>query len=328
METIKIENIDIEISRIGLGTWAIGGWMWGGTDEKESIKTIHTALDKGINLIDTAPAYGFGKSEEIIGKAIEQNGRRDKIVIATKAGIEWDDNNVARNGSKKRIFQEIDDSLTRLKTDYIDIYQVHWPDPNVPFEETAGAMKKLLDDGKIRAIGVSNFSPEQMDEFQKYAPIHTNQPPYNMFERDIEDHILPYCQDKNIKTLTYGSLCRGLLTGKMKSDSKFEGDDLRNDDPKFQQPRYDQYLETVDKLKKLAQDTYHKELSQLAVRWVLDQGSDLALWGARKPEQLDGIEGVWGWTLESISRIGINNIINLTVKDPVGPEFMAPPVRS
>ncbi len=324
MEKIKIKNIELEISRVGLGTWAIGGWMWGGTDENESIKTIHKALDSGINLIDTAPAYGFGKSEEIVGKAVKESGSRDKIVIATKTGISWKDGEVFRDASKEKILQEIDESLRRLQTDYIDIYQVHWPDPKVPVEETAEAMNKILESGKIKAIGLSNFSTKQIDEFRKAAPVHTLQPPYNMFERDIEDEILPYCNENKIKTITYGSLCRGLLSGRMSQDTKFEGDDLRKQDPKFQQPLYDQYLEAVEKLKKLASDTYHKEMVQLAVRWALDQGADAALWGARHPEQIEPVDGVWGWKLENISRIGINNIINLTISDKIDSEFMAP----
>ncbi|MFP4368378.1 MAG: aldo/keto reductase, partial [Candidatus Kapaibacterium sp.] len=184
MEYTDIKGVKEKQARIGLGTWAIGGWMWGGTDEKESIKTIHTALDKGINMIDTAPAYGFGKSEEITGKAIKEYGGREKIVLATKTALEWDDNeNVKRNATKERIFKEIEDSLRRLQTDYIDIYQVHWPDPLVDVEETAEAMTALIDDGKILAAGVSNFSPKQMEKFKSVCPLSTNQPPYNLFER-------------------------------------------------------------------------------------------------------------------------------------------------
>jgi len=200
METVKIDGIKNEVSRIALGTWAIGGWLWGGTEEKESIKTIHAALDKGINIIDTAPAYGSGLSEEIVGKAVEQYGSRDKIAIATKAGLEFGIG-VKRNSSRARILKEVEDSLKRLKTDYIDLYQIHWPDYNVPFEETAETLANLLKQGKISAIGVSNFLPEQMKEFKKFAPLKTNQPPYNLFERGIEKDVLPYSKENNIKTL-------------------------------------------------------------------------------------------------------------------------------
>jgi aryl-alcohol dehydrogenase-like predicted oxidoreductase len=170
MEFMNIGGSVLRSSRIGLSTWAMGGWMWGGTDEDESIRTIHAALDKGIILIDTAPVYGFGHSEEIVGKAIEKWGRRDQVLIATKVGLDWREDVVFRNASAKRINKEIEDSLRRLKTSYIDLYQVHWPDPLVRIEETAAAMRRLYESGKIRAIGVSNFSPEQMDAFRAVAP--------------------------------------------------------------------------------------------------------------------------------------------------------------
>src|SRR5919106_887517 len=176
METTKIPGTDVEVSRIALGTWAIGGWMWGGTDEADSIATIHAALDHGITLIDTAPAYGFGRSEEIVGKALAQDGRRKRAVIATKAGLDWKDGQVFRNGTRARIVKEVEDSLRRLQTDVIDIYQVHWPDPGTPVGDTAAAMSDLFRAGKIRAIGVSNFSPAQMDAFRAVAPLHTAQP--------------------------------------------------------------------------------------------------------------------------------------------------------
>ena len=242
MEYTMISGTTMTASRIALGTWAIGGWMWGGSDEAESIRTIHAALDKGINLIDTAPVYGFGVSEEIVGKAIEQRGRREDVLLATKVGIEWRNGSVFRNASRDRIQQEVQDSLRRLRTNYIDIYQVHWPDPAVPIEETALAMRALYKEGLIRAVGVSNFSPAQMDRFRAVSELHTVQPPYNLFERQIERDVLPYARDKGLSTLTYGSLCRGLLSGRMQSETKFTGDDLRKSDPKFQPPRYAQYL--------------------------------------------------------------------------------------
>ncbi len=326
METLKTEVLNKEISRIGLGTWAIGGAMWGGTDENQSIDTIKSALEKGITLIDTAPAYGFGKSEEIIGKALKNSVDREKIVVATKAGLEWDNNeNIRRNSSKERLFKEIDDSLRRLQLDYIDIYQIHWPDTSVPFEETADAMNTLLEKGKIKSIGVSNYSPTQMEKFRKSALIHFCQPPYNLFEREAEEDIFPYCKENDIKLITYGSLCRGLLTGKMKPDTEFEGDDLRKYDPKFQQPLYNSYLEAVDKVAQFAESKYDKKIIHLAVRWILDQGADIALWGARRPGQLNDVEEISGWSLNQQDIIIINNLINTTISEPVGPEFMAPP---
>src|SRR3984885_13714734 len=178
METIQISPLKKPASRICLGTWAIGGWMWGGTEEQESINTIHKAFELGINMIDTAPVYGFGKSEEIVGKALKQYGNRERVVIATKVGLNWKNQQVYRDSSKERIFKEIEDSLKRLQVDYIDLYQVHWPDPQTPISETAEAVDSLLQAGKIRAIGVSNFSVAQMQEWQKAAPLHALQSPF------------------------------------------------------------------------------------------------------------------------------------------------------
>src|SRR6266404_2311239 len=254
-ESVNIPGTALQVSRVALGTWAMGGWMWGGTDERESIATIRAALEQGINLIDTAPVYGFGVSEEIVGKAVGKR-LRSRAVIATKVGLEWRDGKVYRNATRDRIMQEIDQSLRRLRTDYIDIYQVNWHDPLVPVEETAEAMRMLHDQGKIRAIGVSNFSVAQMERFRAVAPLHVLQPPYNLFERAIESDILPYCRAHNIATLGYGALCRGLLSGRMRAETVFEGDDLRRVDPKFQPPRYAQYLTAVGRLDQLAQDFY------------------------------------------------------------------------
>lgn len=328
MEKIKISNTSLEASRIGLGTWAIGGWMWGGTDEEQSIKTIHSALDTGINLIDTAPVYGFGRSEEIVGKAVEQYGRREDLLLATKVGMDWNEDAIFRNASKERIHKEVEDSLRRLKTDYIDIYQVHWPDPMTPIYETAEALSYLYKQGKIRAIGVSNFSPEQMDIFREAAPLHTLQPPYNLFERDIETKTLPYVQDHEVTTISYGSLSRGLLSGKMSTNREFEGDDLRNNDPKFQQPRFKQYLNAVQELEQLAENRFGKSVLQLAIRWVLDQpGSGIALMGGRRPDQLNPVEEIDSFEIDEKTMHDIDEILLKHINDPVGPEFMAPPDR-
>jgi aryl-alcohol dehydrogenase-like predicted oxidoreductase len=327
-ESVEISGTPIRASRIGLGTWAMGGWMWGGTDSLESIATIRAALEQGINLIDTAPAYGFGASEEIVGRALADAGLRSQAIIATKAGLEWHDGRIYRNASRARIMQEIDASLSRLRTDYIDIYQVHWPDRLVPVEETAEAMLELYEQGKIRAIGVSNFSVAQMERFREVAPLHVLQSPYNLFERDIEYEILPYCRANRIVTLGYGALCRGLLSGRMRSDTTFDGDDLRHLDPKFQPPRFAQYLAAVERLAQLARDRHAARVVHLAVRWMLDQGIGVALWGARRPEQLRATVGVAGWSLDRVTHAAIDRILNETITDPIGPEFMAPLQRS
>jgi aryl-alcohol dehydrogenase-like predicted oxidoreductase len=328
MEYTVISGTEMNVSRIAIGTWAIGGWMWGGTDEKESIRTIHAALDQGINLIDTAPVYGFGVSEEIVGKAIEERGYREKVFIATKVGLEWNNGSISRNSSRDRIRLEVQDSLRRLRTDYIDIYQVHWPDLAVPIEETAQTMQALYKEGLIRAIGVSNYSPEQMYRFMSVSELHTVQPPYNLFERQVDREVLPYAREKNLSVFAYGSLCRGLLTGKMRPETKFSGDDLRQSDPKFQPPRYAQYLNAVQQLDDVAQKRYGKRVMDLAVRWVLDQpGIAAALWGARHPAELEAVPGVLNWNIDADTNALIDQILQRTIANPIGPEFMAPPVR-
>jgi aryl-alcohol dehydrogenase-like predicted oxidoreductase len=324
-EFVDIPETHLLVSRVALGTWAMGGWMWGGTNHRQSIATIHAALTRGINLIDTAPVYGFGVSEEIVGAALD--GVRARTVIATKTGLEWRDGKIYRNASRARIMQEVDDSLRRLRTDYIDIYQVHWPDPLVPVEETAEAMRSLYEQGKIRAIGVSNFSVAQMERFRRVAPLHVVQSPYNLFERAIEAQILPYCRANHIVTLGYGALCRGLLSGRMRPDTTFDGDDLRRIDPKFQPPRFAQYLDAVRQLDELARRRFQRRVIHLAVRWMLDQGISVALWGGRHPDQVEAAHGVAGWSLNAAHREVIEHIVNTAVIDPVGPEFMAPPQR-
>ena len=323
MEHIAISGLPFEASRIALGTWAIGGWMWGGTDKRDAIDTIHQALDLGINLVDTAPVYGFGHSEEIVGKALQ--GRRDTVLIATKTGIDWSGDRPRRNSSPARLRQELEDSLQRLKTDVIDLYQIHWPDEATDFEQTAKTLEEFRRDGKIRAIGVSNFCPDQMERFRTEAPLATIQPPYNLFEREIEEHVLPYAKKHHIVVLAYGALCRGLLSGRVTTETQFKGDDLRNVDPKFLAGRRGQYIAAVDRLNALAKEKFGKSVLALAVRWILDQGDTIALWGARHPSQLTPVKDVMGWHIDVGTMAEIDTILDETVTDPVGPQFMAPP---
>ena len=329
LEYINIDGTNLVSSRIALGTWAIGGWMWGGTDEKESIRTIHAALDQGINLIDTAPIYGYGRSEEIVGEALHQCGRRESVILATKVGIDWTNGKIERNSARQRILGELEDSLRRLQTDYIDIYQVHWPDPLVPVEETALTLGELYEQGKIRAIGVSNYSPEEMARFEAVSPLHTIQPPYNLFEREIERDVLPYALRRGITALTYGALCRGLLSGAIRIDRQFAKDDMRKTtDPKFQQPHFAEYLDAANKLDVYAREHFGKRVIHLAARWLLDQpGVGIALWGARRPEQLAPINEVSGLSLTKGDFAAIDGILRESIRNPVGPEFMAPPAR-
>lgn len=327
MEYTSIPGLDKKVTRVALGTWAIGGWMWGGTDEAESIKAIHAAFDRGINIVDTAPVYGFGRSEEIVGRALKESGRRGEIVLATKTALEWSQEKDAvwRNSGSQRIREEIEESLRRLQTDVIDIYQIHWPDPNVSFEETGQTLEMLKKEGKIKAAGVSNFSPEQMDLFRKGAELSVCQPPFNIFERQIEKDVLPYCRKNGITTLTYGALCRGLLSGKMSLDRRFQGDDLRKIDPKFKKPRFNQYLAAAGRLQELAESRYSRDVIHLALRFVLDKGAGAALWGARRPSDMDPLPDVFGWKLTEEDFEEIDKILDENVRDPVGPEFMAPP---
>jgi aryl-alcohol dehydrogenase-like predicted oxidoreductase len=329
LDYIEIQGTHIISSRIALGTWAIGGWMWGGSDDKESIRTIHAALDQGINLIDTAPIYGYGRSEEIVGEALRQRGRRESVILATKVGLDWTNGKVERNSTRQRILHEFEDSLRRLQTDYIDLYQVHWPDSLVPVEETAATLRELYEQGKIRAIGVSNYSPAEMARFSAIAPLHTIQPPYNLFEREIEGDVLPYALRRGITALTYGALCRGLLSGAMRLDRQFANGDMRKTtDPKFQLPHFAEYLNAVSQLDRFARENYGKRVIHLAVRWLLDQpGVGVALWGARRPEQLAPIREVIGWSLGKSDFAAIDAILRENIRNPVGPEFMAPPAR-
>ncbi|HEX4181903.1 MAG TPA: aldo/keto reductase [Caulobacteraceae bacterium] len=327
MEDIAIGPSGLRTSRIGLGTWAIGGWMWGGSDEAQSIATIRSAVERGVTLIDTAPAYGFGRSEEIVGQALAEAGLRDKVQIATKVGLGWADGNVFRDSRPARIRQEIEDSLRRLRTDVIDLYQVHWPDLETPLAETARVMEDLRREGKVRAIGVSNYAPAQMDQFRDLARLDAVQSPYNLFEREIEADVAPYAERTGLTLLSYGALCRGLLAGRMILETEFEGDDLRKADPKFQSPRFSYYLAAVDDLKALARERFGKSVLALAVRWVLEQGPTIALWGARHPAQLDPIGEIDGWRIDEASKHDIDAILARTITDPVSPAFMAPPPR-
>lgn len=326
MERITLADSGVETSRVALGTWAIGGRMWGGTDEAESIAAIQAAVEQGVTLIDTAPAYGVGRSEEIIGKALK-GGLRAKAEIATKGGLTFVDGKIRRDSSPKRLREEVEESLKRLQTDVIDLYQIHWPDHSVPFAETAGALEELRREGKIRAIGVSNYAVEQMDEFRKGAELDTVQPPYNLFEREAEADILPYARHERLTILCYGALCRGMLAGRIDATTRFGGDDLRQNDPKFQPPRFANYLAAAAELKTLARERFDKSLPALAVRWVLDQGRTIALWGARRPDQLGPMAEVAGWRIDAKAMIEIDAILARHVPEPIAPTFMAPPAN-
>lgn len=294
MLTRPIGNSGIETSAVGLGTWAIGGWMWGGTDESESIDAIRTSIDEGISMIDTAPAYGQGLSEDIVGKAIA--GRRDEVVLATKCGLVWhtrkgnhffdvDGKPVHRYLGKDAIVYEVEQSLRRLNTDYIDLYITHWQDPTTPVAETMDALQSLKRDGKIRAIGASNISPADLDAYLAAGTLDAIQEEYSMVARELEDKLLPACIDNDISVLSYSSLALGLLSGKMGPERQFSGDDQRKGNPRFSLENREKVARLMRAIDPIA-EIHAATRAQVVIAWTLQQpGITFSLCGARDAGQ-------------------------------------------
>lgn len=294
MLTREIGGSGVHASAVGLGTWAIGGWMWGGTDETRSIDAIRAAMDEGITLIDTAPAYGQGLSEEIVGKAIK--GRRDQVVIATKCGLVWhttkgdhffdyDGRPVHRYLGRESIVHEVEQSLKRLGTDYIDHYITHWQDPTTPIGETLAALEDLKSQGKIRSIGASNLSADDLAAYVSAGGVDAIQEEYSMVKRDIERTLLPVCIDNGISVLSYSSLALGLLSGKIGPDRVFTGDDQRKDDPRFSISNREKVARLMSEIEPVAR-AHGGTPSQVVIAWTLHQpGITFALCGARNPSQ-------------------------------------------
>lgn len=294
MLTRPIGASGIEASAIGLGTWAIGGWMWGGTDETRSIAAIQASIDEGVSLIDTAPAYGQGVAEDIVGKAIK--GRRDKVVLATKCGLVWhtqqgnpffdyDGKPVHRYLGKDAIVYEVEQSLKRLGTDYIDHYITHWQDPTTPIAETMEALETLKTQGKIRSIGASNTSAADITAYVAAGQLDAIQEEYSMVKRDIETTLLPVAMAANVSALSYSSLALGLLSGKMGPDRRFEGDDQRKDNPRFSAANRQKIAALMEQISPVA-ETHNATLAQTVIAWTLQQpGISFSLCGARTPEQ-------------------------------------------
>ena len=300
MEYRKLGSSSLEVSVICLGTWAFGGdkW-WGHQEDKDSLAVLNESLERGVNFIDTAPVYGRGHSEEVIGSFNAQNKRREKIILATKVGLRWEGRNIFHDLSTKRIIEEIDASRRRLKTDYFDLYQVHFPDPDTPIGQTAELMYKFYREGIIKAIGVSNYSAAQINEFKKYSPIHSLQPPYSMFNRSIEEDIIPCCIENSIGIITYAPLYSGLLTGKFfLNDTKVPNDinrKMKKED--LEEPRFSINKNALLKLKAIA-DKHEKTLPQLVLNWNYNQkGITSAITGTRKVSQLYDNLGSVGWKL-------------------------------
>jgi aryl-alcohol dehydrogenase-like predicted oxidoreductase len=287
MKQIRLGRSELRVSRIAFGTWQLGG-DWGATDEDAAIRAIRHALDRGINLFDTAQGYGFGASERLLAKALE-GYRRDDVVIATKGGLRsLGGARVERDASPDSIRAGVDDSLRALATDYIDVLQVHWPDPRVPFAETAGALAGLVAAGKVRHVGLSNFSADQMEEFSATLPVETLQPPYHLFHRDIEAIVLPYTRTHDIGVLVYGPLAHGLLSGHMSANARFPEGDWRSHSPDFQGEAFARNLRVVAALEELANNELGVPVSRLAVAWTLaNPAVHVAIIGTRDAAHVD-----------------------------------------
>ena len=301
MQYRQLGESDLQVSAVAFGAWAVGGWMWGGTDDQEAVSAIQRAIDIGMTSIDTAPIYGFGHSEEVVGQAIA--GRREKVQVLTKYVLRWDGvegqphlettdgagqpRTVYRNGRKESVLLECERSLKRLRTDCIDLYQCHWPDETTPIDETMEAIDQLLKEGKIRAAGVSNFSPEQMEAVRKMVPLASNQPPYSMVRRDVEQDVLPYCIENNVGVIVYSPLQRGLLAGKVTMDRVFPANDARSTLPRFQPANRRRVLDFLGKTRPIA-EAHGVTLAQLVINWTIHRpGITAALVGARTPAQVE-----------------------------------------
>ncbi|HEV7310017.1 aldo/keto reductase [Ensifer sp.] len=292
--TREIGRSGVTASAVGLGTWAIGGWMWGGTDEKESIAAIQASLDAGVTLIDTAPAYGLGRSEEIVGKAIA--GRRDEAVIATKCGLVWhtdkgrhffdqDGKPVHRYLGRDAIRHEVEQSLKRLGTDYIDLYITHWQDPTTPIEETVAALEELRTAGKIRAIGASNVGRGELEQYVAIGGLDAIQERFSMIDREIETDLLPLTRRNGVATLSYSSLALGLLSGGIGPERVFSGDDQRRDNPRFSVGNREKVASFAKTIRPIA-EKHGATIAQIVIAWTLAQeGVTFALCGARNPAQ-------------------------------------------
>jgi aryl-alcohol dehydrogenase-like predicted oxidoreductase len=311
VKTTRLGMTELEVSRIAFGTWQIGG-EWGEFDRGEAIAAIRHARDLGINLFDTAQAYGFGASERLLGEALRDDldHRRDEIVIATKGGLR-DDDERPRDASPEWLRSGVEQSLMELGVDHIDLYQVHWPDPETPFAQTAGALQELVDEGKIRHVGVSNYDAEQMAEFGRTRPVETLQPLYNMFQREVEDEILPYAREHDIGVLVYSPLAHGLLTGTMDRDTSFGRGDWRSLSPLFEGDTFRDNLEIVGRLQTFAADELGCSVSQLAIAWTLaNPAVHVAIVGSRRAAHIEDSVGAVDVTLSESDRARIDRIVS------------------
>ena len=314
MHTRRLGNTDIEITPIGLGTWAIGGngWLngWGAQDDQESIATIKRALNLGINWIDTAAIYGQGHSEEIVGKAIKG---RDKPLIFTKCSRLWDDQGkITGNLKADSILREAEASLKRLDIDVIDLYQIHWPDPEVDIEEGWSAMAQLKKEGKVRAIGVSNFNVEQLQRAMRIAPVDSLQPPYSLVNSAADKELLPFCQEHNIGVIVYSPMASGLLTGAMTKEraQNLPDDDWRKRSPEFNEPRLSRNLELANLLADIG-FPYNRTPGEVAIAWTLGNPAVTgAIVGGRHPRQVEELIGAAEFRLDELAIKQINKFLS------------------
>jgi aryl-alcohol dehydrogenase-like predicted oxidoreductase len=289
MEYTRLGETDLEVSRICFGTWQLSG-QWGSIDREEADAAIRRALELGVNFFDTAQAYGFGTSETWLSDALrdEIRSNRDGVVLATKGGLRPAGDGIERDAGRSWLRQGLEESLEHLGTDYVDLYQVHWPDASTPAEETAAVLGAFVEEGKARYVGVSNYNARQMHELERHLKIDTLQPPYHIFRRGIEKHVLPYCEAHGIGTLAYGPLAHGLLGGKYDEDTTFDDDDWRSQSSAFTGDVFAHNLEVVERLKKFGFDR-DMTVAQVAIAWVLAHpGIDVAIVGARRPDQIEG----------------------------------------
>ncbi len=320
MDYRELGNNGLKVTSMAFGAWAIGGWLWGGADHKDAVNAVREALDLGMTSIDTAAAYGFGRSEEIIAEAVR--GRRHQVQIFTKYGLVWDKEKgnfffhskddkgrtvaMHRYAGKESVMQECDSSLKRLRTDYIDLYQIHWPDETTPVSDTMEAIDRLLGAGKILAAGVCNYTVEQLAEARRYVNIVSNQVPYSMLNRKIETDLLPYCRENNVSVLAYSPLQRGLLTGKFKPGHVFNEGDSRPDSVFYREPNFSRIIAWIEHLRPIA-DARGVTIAQIVLAWTLRQpGITVTLAGARNAEQVRENVGVCNLHLTNEETAAIN----------------------
>ncbi|WP_367565320.1 aldo/keto reductase [Lacrimispora sp.] len=317
----KVGKISEKISVIGIGCWNFGG-DWDSMDDKKSSRIIHAAIEKGINFFDVAPVYGFGHSEMVLGAALKEGSHRNKVLIASKGGLLWNEKHETRNNlSKASLLKEIDATLTRLQTDHVDIYQMHWPDPNVPLEETAEALQEMKRAGKIRYVGLSNFSQTDVEKMMEYTDVHCQQSLYNMLERNTDSYhsipleyktekeVLPNVRKFGQAFLPYSPLFQGLLAGKFHSGTNFSESDIRNANPKLAGPAFQQYFNGAEQIKRIAEE-YGKPMNEVALNWLRQKGEVTSIiGGASTVEQLEQNIQCTTWDIDDEMMEKINKVL-------------------